>query len=53
MPWFDLMDELLELDCDSRWNHAKDVDFLQKSLFEQIGATIYSDEWAQQADRKE
>lgn len=38
MPWFDLLDELAEIDCDSRWNQAKDVHFLQDALYAQIAA---------------
>ena len=40
MPWFDLMDELEELACDPRWSKAKDIQFLQNALYDQIGATI-------------
>ena len=43
MPWFDLMDELEEIICDSKWNQAKNVDFLQNALYEQIGATVVLD----------
>lgn len=44
MPWFDLMDELAEIICDSRWKQAKDIACLQNALFEQIGAAVFSDE---------
>ncbi len=38
MPWFDLMDELNEILCAPRWNEAKDIEFLQKALYREIGA---------------
>ena len=41
MPWFELMDELSEIVCAEEWLHAKDVAYLQKSLYEQIGATAF------------
>ena len=44
MPWFDLMDELEEIVCDSKWDQAKDVNFLQTALYEQIGATTVLDD---------
>jgi hypothetical protein len=44
MPWFDLLDELTELDCDQKWNAAKDVAFLQNALFGQIGADTILDD---------
>ena len=44
MPWFDLMDELEEIVCDQKWNRAKDIDFLQNALYEQIGATVVLDD---------
>ena len=44
MPWFDLLDELAELDCDPQWNAAKDVAFLQNALFGQIGAETMLDD---------
>ena len=44
MPWFDLMDELDEIICDSKWDQAKDVNFLQNALYEQIGATTVLDD---------
>lgn len=44
MPWFDLMDELKEIVCDPQWNKAKDVDYLQASLFAQIGATLVTND---------
>ncbi len=43
MPWFDLMDELDEIICDPKWNHAKAVDFLQNALYAQIGASLIVD----------
>ncbi len=39
MPWFDLMQELGEIDADARWHAAKDIEFLQNALFDAIGAT--------------
>lgn len=44
MPWFDLMDELEEIVCDSKWDQAKDVHFLQNALYGQIGATAVLDD---------
>lgn len=44
MPWFDLMDELEEIDCAPEWSQAKDVEFLQNALFTQIGAKAVLDE---------
>lgn len=44
MPWFELMDELAEIACDPKWNQAKDVSFLQDSLYAQIGATAVLDD---------
>lgn len=44
MPWFDLIDECEELICAPHWQQAKDVEFLQKSLFEQIGAKTIADD---------
>ena len=38
MPWFELMDELQEIDCDPQWTPGKDVDHLQNFLYAQIGA---------------
>ncbi|MCY7308874.1 MAG: nucleotidyl transferase AbiEii/AbiGii toxin family protein [Rhodoferax sp.] len=49
MPWFELMDELGEIVCPSRWRHAKDVVFLQNALYSQLGATLVLDEWVQDA----
>lgn len=50
MPWFDLMDELGEIVCDSAWNSAKDVDFLQNALYEQLGITTVLDEFVDEPD---
>jgi hypothetical protein len=44
MPWFDLIDECEELICAPQWQQAKDIEFLQKSLFEQIGAKTIVDD---------
>jgi hypothetical protein len=41
MPWFDLMDELKEINCHEKWTKAKDVELLQNALFEQLGAATY------------
>jgi len=38
MPWFQLMDELKEIVCDTKWRAAQDIDFLQAALYKQIGA---------------
>ncbi len=46
MPWFDLMGELGEIVCDGKWARAKDVSFLQESLFAQIGATALIEDLA-------
>lgn len=43
MPWFDLIDELAEIDCDPEWAGAKDMEFLQDALYEQIGARAILD----------
>jgi hypothetical protein len=40
MPWFDLVDELGEINCAPNWVRATDVAFLQQALFEQIGAVL-------------
>jgi len=48
MPWFDLMGELGEIACDGKWERAKDMSFLQESLFAQIGATAMVDELAKE-----
>lgn len=40
MKWFELMDELKEIICDSKWDQAKDVTHLQDALYEQIGASV-------------
>lgn len=45
MPWFDLMDELEEIICPEQWRQAKDVNFLQDFLYQQIGATVLTDEF--------
>ena len=44
MPWYDLADELGEIDCADRWAHAKDILFLQHALYAQIGAVPFADE---------
>jgi|GEM_PF-6297833 len=38
MPWLQLMDELKEIVCDTKWRPAQDIDFLQAALYKQIGA---------------
>lgn len=43
MPWFDLMQELSEIDASEKWRHIKDVQVLQDALFEEIGATVIVD----------
>jgi hypothetical protein len=50
MPWFELMDELSEIVCDEKLGLAKDVDFLQNFLFEQIGAQTIIEDLAQEAE---
>jgi len=44
MPWYDLIDELEELICAPKWQPAKDVEFLQTALFDQIGAKPVSED---------
>lgn len=39
MPWFDLMQELAEINADTRWQEAQHIGFLQDALFNEIGAT--------------
>ncbi len=53
MPWFDLIDELEEIDCDPKWNGAKDVAYLQDALFAQIGAAAVIEGIADEAGRQE
>ena len=43
MRWFELVDELSEIVCDSQWMAAKDMHYLQTSLYEQIGAIALAD----------
>lgn len=43
MPWFELMDELSEMVCTQKWNQAKNIEFLQDALYEQIGAAVLGD----------
>jgi hypothetical protein len=52
MPWFDLMDELDEIVCDEKWLAAKDVEFIQNALFEQIGAVIIDHDDSDNTDSK-
>lgn len=44
MPWHELAGELSEIICAEQWQQAKDIEFIQKSLFEQIGAVIIEDD---------
>ncbi|MSP96804.1 MAG: hypothetical protein EXR29_06155 [Betaproteobacteria bacterium] len=44
MPWYDLADELVEIDCADRWAHAKDILFLQNALYARIGAVPFAHE---------
>lgn len=43
MPWHELADELSEIVCAEQWQQAKDIGFIQESLFEQIGAVAIED----------
>lgn len=43
MPWYEMMDELDEIACDTKWNGAKNIAFLQDALYAQIGATVVLD----------
>ena len=43
MPWHELADELSEIICAEQWQQAKDIGFIQESLFEQIGAVAIAD----------
>jgi len=52
MPWFDLMDELQEITCAPNWNQAKDVAYLQNSLFAQIGAVELCDRMLDEATQE-
>jgi predicted nucleotidyltransferase component of viral defense system len=40
MPWYELMDEFTEIVCDSKYNDAKNVDYIQNALFDEIGANL-------------
>lgn len=53
MPWFDLIDELNEIVCDSKWTPAKDIEYLQDALYSQIGATVVSDDLLADDDEEE
>lgn len=44
MPWFDLIFELDELICAPEWKQAKDVEFLQNALHDQIGVSSMCDD---------
>lgn len=48
MPWLQLMDELREIVCETKWRDAQDIDFLQAALYKQIGAETI-DEFKQAA----
>jgi len=37
MPWLQLMDELKEIVCETKWRAAQDIDFLLAALYRQIG----------------
>ncbi len=39
MPWLELAEELQQIRCAPEWEAAKDLAFLQDSLFAEIGAT--------------
>lgn len=39
MPWMELAEELQQIRCAAEWEKAKDISFLQDSLYAEIGAT--------------